>query len=261
MLEAMRTPSPIEAFATGLVIFHVAHSLAAVGAGRSNPRVALYVISALHALIVSALGLALLWIHGPVGHGTAAAFEDSAALDAVAPGVADAAVGRALASFSFAFFLYDACASLPDWRSHPADLIHHTIGLLLTAACVTMDVPARIGHHVTISELSTPFLDAMWALRQRGAYSSRRYAVVSRCFASTFFLTRIVYLPWFTYVCIVVLRDSLIVKAPLIAPVLLALLGLNMAGGGRELWTRYCDHFNDTTMVQIHMKALAKIAK
>lgn len=186
-------PSGLVAFTASFVGFHAVHALAVAGCGRGNHRAPLYVTSAVHALVVSVGALALIAQHGILQAHTRDAFGPGADPHLTHAGAVDSRVGIVLTAISFAYFAYDALATLPDWRSHPLEVVHHAIGLALTGGCCLGGVvPVRVGHHVLVTELSTPFLDAMWALRLRGRDGTTAYTVASLAFAAAFFVTRIV---------------------------------------------------------------------
>ena len=53
-------------------------------------------------------------------------------------------------------------------RADAADALHHALGLALTATCMAATPPARLAHHMLVTEASTPLLNAMWVLKKLG---------------------------------------------------------------------------------------------
>ena len=142
-------PSPLVAFTAAFVSYHLVHSLGIATCGRQNARAPLYVTSAAHAIAVSGGALFLLARHGALQWATRDAFAPGGP---PAPGAVDPSAGAALNAISLAYFAYDAITTLPDWRSHPLEVVHHAIGLLLTGGtCLMGDVPARVAHHVLVT--------------------------------------------------------------------------------------------------------------
>lgn len=56
-----------------------------------------------------------------------------------------------------------------------------------------------MGHHILVTELSTPFLNAMWWLRKLDAEGSPAYRAAAAAFVVLFFVTRLIYLPYVTF--------------------------------------------------------------
>ena len=107
--EEWWTPLPV--FAASLLCYHIVHGIGLSWCGHTQPRVPLYITSALHATIVASASAYLLWRHGVIQPATRAAFDE---VGAPAPGAAPSWAGQALATHSFAYFAYDFVASMPD---------------------------------------------------------------------------------------------------------------------------------------------------
>lgn len=192
----------------------------------SARRAGLYLNSALHALLVGITAASLIAKYGVLGPEAGAAL----AIDNVSmpgPGLTDLGTVRVIASISVGYFAYDFVATAPDWAAHPEDFFHHLLGLALASSFFLSNRTTRMGAHLFITELSTPFVNIMWALRKTGHGSSKLYQVVSLLFVAVFFATRQVYLPYVAYVAWVHLYDEFVVHVPHIALALLALVGLN----------------------------------
>jgi hypothetical protein len=191
-----------------------------------------YVLSLIHSTVTSLVSLVLVARHGLPTAATAAVFKDEALLGA-APGTAPLAPSARLLAFSVAYFAHDLISTLPDWGRNPADIAHHVAGVVLTASPLVSAPATALGHHLLVTELSTPLLNSMWFLRKAGAEGGRAYKAAAALFVAAFFVTRLLYLPVLTYCVLAYAGGHLLATAPHLPVLLLALSGLNVWWWGK----------------------------
>lgn len=191
-----------------------------------------YVLSLIHSTVTSLVSLALVVRHGLPTAATAGVFKDEALLGA-APGTAPLAPSARLLAFSVAYFAHDLISTLPDWGRNPADIAHHVAGVVLTASPLVSAPATAMGHHLLVTELSTPLLNAMWFLRKAGREGGAAYNAAAAGFVAAFFVTRLLYLPVLTYCVLAYAWRHLLATAPHLPVLLLALSGLNVWWWGK----------------------------
>jgi hypothetical protein len=207
------------------------------GRGRARRRVALYGLSFLHAVFVSAASVGVLWSSGPlvsvspfVNEVLARGDEHVIALPFPLRHCGDYEYMHNILTFSLAYFAHDLLVLVQtgDWRKSPADLLHHLLGILLVASCMGGVVPTRLAHHILITEASTPLLNLMWLMRKLGKEGAWPFRLVLLpAFLLVFAATRIVYLPLVTFTAVSSLRESLIRPYPFVGLAMVLLCVLN----------------------------------
>jgi len=192
-------------------------------------------LSLVHSSLTSLASLVLLWRHGLVSAGSLSVFSGGeGALEAGAPGAAPVAAAHQLLAFSAAYFTHDLVSTLPDWGGEPLNIVHHVLGLVLTGwPLLAGGALPCFGHHILLTEISTPPLNAMWFSRKMGGEGTRAFTAISMAFVALFFTSRLLYLPLFAYLIILHLRAALIVKAPQLLAAVAGLLLLNLWWWGR----------------------------
>jgi hypothetical protein len=98
------------------------------------------------------------------------------------------------------YFLYDTVTSLHTIRDYPADFVHHLISMsFIASAMTTMDDGLRIMPFVTIIEVSTVPLNAMWFLRELGQDKTKFARSLGLAFVALYFFVRVFLQPLFMY--------------------------------------------------------------
>jgi len=162
---------------------------------------------------------------------------DAAALDAngmeigtnvCGAGIAPRAEVRPFIAISVAYFLYDLVVTLPDWRRYPADLLHHVLGVALTASCLLHPMPASLGQHILLTEASTPIYNITYVMKKVGADRSPVYRYLCIAFAVVFAVTRPLYLTYISAVVWTAGLDTFVRGVPHVAVAMLLLTALNI---------------------------------
>eukprot|EP00736_Rhodelphis_marinus_P009874 Rmarinus@m.18276 len=106
-----------------------------------------------------------------------------------------------VATLTFGYFVHDFWATRAEWMKYKLDVFHHilgmsgcALGLYVQNAQLFAIVPAFL-----ICEGSTISLNMMWFMRESGSTDSLMYHAFKLSFATTFFLTRVVWLPFVMY--------------------------------------------------------------
>ena len=132
-----------------------------VGDEVGRRRAGISISSTAHALFVSLASLLLIWKYGVIGSATAQYLVLPYPTPSNAHGAVDPAYMRRVLSVSLGYFLSDFVSIMPDWSHHPEDVVHHLVGIVLTGSCLISPDAAMLGHHILITELSTPLLNVM----------------------------------------------------------------------------------------------------
>jgi hypothetical protein len=104
----------------------------------------------------------------------------------------------------FGYFIHDFWALRHNWLKYPVDIVHHLaafaicIGVLFSIK-VAMNTVPYVPYFGTV-ELSTVLLDVSWMMRETGNAGHFLFKPLQLAFAATFFATRIVLLPYLTFV-------------------------------------------------------------
>lgn len=221
---------------------NVCSRLAAMDA-YSRQRTGLYMLSALHAIVVSTFALWSIVTHGYLlpddrtdgilassrrGSPTAAAGHGlEYAKETPGPGIGNYHTNMMVLSYSLSYFLHDFLVTLPEWQAHPADLVHHLLGLCLVFSCMVNVSAARLCAHILVTESSTPFLNLMWLLKKLNYEKGRTMRVSMVLFVATFFVSRLVYLPYTTWMAYWHLWNGLVLPAPQTEVAMVSLCVLN----------------------------------
>eukprot|EP00742_Colponemidia_sp_Colp-10_P007243 GILJ01007786.1.p1 GENE.GILJ01007786.1~~GILJ01007786.1.p1 ORF type:complete len:254 (-),score=38.35 GILJ01007786.1:49-810(-) len=102
-------------------------------------------------------------------------------------------------SFNNGYFIHDFIASASRWLQHPLDILHHVCAISLISGGVYQQLSPTIVPHFLVVEGSTVFLCIMWLLRRFGRETSKMYMASSLLFALSFFVLRILWLPYALY--------------------------------------------------------------
>lgn len=217
-------------------------------------RFGLYILSTIHSLIVSLYSINLIITNGPLTISTAAKQLNSIFMhpDSLEvyhdplPHCANYASAVMLLAYSLSYFVHDSLITLPEWLSHPSDALHHIFGIILVITCILIPIPARLSHHLLITELSTPFLNIMWINKKLKYEEGWFMRICLVCFVTTFFLTRIIYVPVVLYTVLTKLVSSVAYYYPQVPTVMTALTLLNYFWFYKILGMLYRQWFNST---------------
>jgi len=100
------------------------------------------------------------------------------------------------------YFLHDFFSTRDVWMKEKANSIHHIVGITLVAAGMSAPFPLyKFIPHVTVIEGSTIFLNLSWFQRELAKVDPSRPSsfLSSFIFATSFFLLRVCWLPFFTF--------------------------------------------------------------
>lgn len=197
-------------------------------------RLPLYLISIVHSTIVGIVSIDLTRKYGlvPSNPADVAVLEAPLYLAASLPaaGCAPFKSMQLLLAFSLAYFFHDFLNTVRHWRHYKEDVLHHVLGIALVASCMSGVQPARLAHHILITESSTPLLSSMWLMRKFGLDEMfpRVQLVMAVSFTVIFFVTRLVMLPITTGRGLMYLQNALLKPYPVIAPAMVILCLLNL---------------------------------
>lgn len=113
--------------------------------------------------------------------------------------VGDARGAVPMLAVGFGYFLTDLVFTLPDLRAHPVEVVHHamTFGVVL-AAILDRSLRALTAVFYVV-ELSTPLFNVCWFLQKAGRQHTLVYQLTLAVFVALFLVTRLMWLPWRTY--------------------------------------------------------------
>jgi len=103
---------------------------------------------------------------------------------------------------TFGYFIADTIIyTVPEvLKGRYAYFIHHVVALLLLGGMLSADGPVvRYMPHFLIMEASSIFFSSAWILRQVGYRGSLLVTVLEYLFVVTYFLLRVLYLPFVLY--------------------------------------------------------------
>lgn len=98
--------------------------------------------------------------------------------------------------FLFGYLLHDLIATRHDWATHRANLFHHIAGLGLLTTVLANRTTVPLVPSFALVETSTVFLNIMWFMRVAHAQGSAAYKGCMAAFVSSFFLLRVVGMPY-----------------------------------------------------------------
>jgi len=165
-------------------------TFAGVDAGRQR-RIVLYILSLIHAAAVT--GVSVYYM--------ATQTSSTRVLTSTIP-------------MMFGYFLNDFIATRADWAKYKADFMHHVLAFSILGALMRMldHTPGLVGviPPMMVVELSTVFLDIAWLLREMGLDGTWLANACRVAFVLSFFLTRVVWLPYKTHQLRTTHRDMLL---------------------------------------------------
>jgi hypothetical protein len=174
-----------------------------------------------HSSVTSLSSLFSAWCRSPTSS-TAASAAACAVVKKCFSLIGDPSATMAVLTFMQGYFAHDFFATRHHWLKYPADVWHHIVALLLIHGCFCMPSVAGHVYKVLVIECSTIFLTGMWLLREAmkmteatqraneggaaaagaavvAAATMKMYKTYASWFVASFFLTRIVWLPYFTW--------------------------------------------------------------
>lgn len=110
---------------------------------------------------------------------------------------------REIITVTMGYFVNDWLGNIKQWFSHRDEFIHHVLAIAVTF-CVVISPALQIFIPSFLAvEGSTLFYNSQWFLTKQGKQSTMAYKVTTALFVLSFFLLRVVWLPYATYDVIV----------------------------------------------------------
>ena len=105
---------------------------------------------------------------------------------------------KRLCAVSLGYFLHDFLSLRSMWSQDPAMIVHHSMGILLLGAVLRKPAVYPVVAPFAVIELSTVFLNMMTMMTMAGKKGGAMFNANLGCFVSTFFVTRILWMPFIT---------------------------------------------------------------